>query len=139
MFSNPIAAYKQVDLESDIRGSDPHRLIILLFDAAEKALSQAQEHLAARNIVGKTESITKAIEIILEGLVASLDIERGGELADKLHALYMYMVSRLVHANINMDAAAVSEVQGLLAEISGAWKEMRKTLDKGQNPEQPTP
>lgn len=139
MFSNPIAAYKQIDLESDVRGSDPHRLVILLFDAAEKALSQAQEHLASRNIVGKTDALMKAIEIILDGLVASLDVERGGELADKLHALYMYMVSRLVEANINMDAAAVTEVQGLLGEISGAWREMRKSLDKGQDSGQPTP
>lgn len=37
MFSNPIAAYQQIGLESDVRGADPHRLIVLLFDGAESA------------------------------------------------------------------------------------------------------
>lgn len=131
MFSNPIATYQQMEIESDVRGADPHRLIVLLFDGAESALRQAQMHLAANNIVGKSDSITKAIEIILDGLSASLNLEEGGELANNLRALYNYMVSRLIHANIHKDAAAISEVQTLLGEIAGAWREM------GQNMRQP--
>lgn len=131
MFSNPIATYQQMEIESDVRGADPHRLIVLLFDGAESALRQAQMHLAENNIAGKSDSITKAIEIILDGLSASLNLEEGGELASNLRALYNYMVSRLIHANIHKDAAAISEVQTLLGEISGAWREM------GQNIRQP--
>lgn len=131
MFSNPIATYQQMEIESDVRGADPHRLIVLLFDGAESALRQAQMHLAANNMVGKSDSITKAIEIILDGLSASLNLKEGGELANNLRALYNYMVSRLIHANIHKDAAAISEVQTLLGEIAGAWREM------GQNMRQP--
>ena len=131
MFSNPIATYQQMEIESDVRGADPHRLIVLLFDGAESASRQAQMHLAANNIEGKSESLTKAIEIILDGLSASLNLEEGGELANNLRALYNYMVSRLIHANIHKDATAISEVQTLLGEISGAWREM------GQNIRQP--
>ncbi len=135
MFSNPIATYQQMEIESDVRGADPHRLIVLLFDGAESALKQAQAHLAADNIVGKSESIMKAIEIILDGLSASLNLEEGGELASNLRALYSYMVSRLVHANIHKDAAAITEVQTLLGEIAGAWREMGQNLRQanGQN------
>lgn len=128
--SNPITAYKQVDLDAAVQGSDPHQLIVLLFDAAEAALRKAQDQLAARDVVGKGESLNKAIEIILDGLVASLNVEKGGELAEKLKALYLYMVSRLVHANAQMDASAVTEVQGLLANIAGAWRETRQ--NKGE-------
>jgi flagellar protein FliS len=128
MFSNPIATYQQMEIESDVRGADPHRLIVLLFDGAESALKQAQAHLAADNVVGKSESIMKAIEIILDGLSASLNLEEGGELASNLRALYSYMVSRLVHANIHKDAAAITEVQTLLGEIAGAWREMGQNL-----------
>lgn len=125
MFSNPIATYQQIGLESDVRGADPHRLIVLLFDGAESALIRAQEQIISRDIEGKSNSLNKAIEIILDGLSASLDMEQGGELAQSLKALYAYMVSRLIHANIHMDPTAVSEVQKLLGEISGAWKEMK--------------
>jgi len=133
MFSSPIAAYKQIDLESDIRGADPHRLIILLFDGAETALQQALVRLEAKDFAGKSESLLKAIDIILTGLSASLNIEEGGELALNLQALYDYMVSRLIHANIHKDPAAIREVQRLLGEISGAWREMGKKLADGKN------
>lgn len=128
MFSNPIAAYQQIGIESDVRGADPHRLIVLLFDGAESALSKAQTQMAAQDIEGKANSISKAIEIILDGLSSSLDLNQGGELASSLRALYAYMVSRLVHANIHNDPIAISEVQKLLSEISGAWKEMKTNV-----------
>ncbi len=124
MFSDPIASYRRMDLESDVLGADPHRLIVLLFDGAESALNRAQACLAARDISGKSEALVKAIEIINDGLAASLNVEAGGELASNLKALYDYMVSRLIHANIHLDPVAVSEVQKLLAEISGAWREL---------------
>lgn len=136
MFANSIASYRQIDLESDVRGADPHRLIVLLFDGAESALEQALIRMEANDIVGKSESLMKAIDIILSGLSASLNIEQGGELASNLKALYDYMVSRLVHANAHKDPAAIREVQRLLGEISGAWREMGENLRQGsvQNP-----
>lgn len=124
MLSNPISAYQKVSLESEILGADPHRLIVLLFDGAEAALEQAQAYLAARDIEGKSRALSKAMEIIADGLVPSLNLEAGGALAQNLKALYQYMVSRLMHAHRHNDSAAVSEVQKLLGEISGAWREI---------------
>lgn len=131
MFSNPIASYRQIDIESDIRGADPHRLIVLLFDGAESALRQALIRIEANDNAGRSESLLKAIDIILTGLSASLNIEEGGDLAQNLKALYDYMVSRLIHANLRKDPAAIREVQGLLGEISGAWREMGQNLKQG--------
>ncbi len=139
MFTSPIASYKQIDAESDIRGADPIRLITLLFDGAEAALATAQSQLAANDLRGKSESLTKAMTIIIEGLSASLSTEKGGELAERLKALYSYMVSRLIHANIHKDAAAIAEVQQLLGEISGAWRELRVNLAGEQNSAKHTP
>ncbi|MBL8405356.1 MAG: flagellar export chaperone FliS [Dechloromonas sp.] len=134
MFSNPIAAYRRMDLESDVLGADPHRLIVLLFDGAEAALARAQTCLAAKDINGKSDALVKAIEIINDGLAASLNTESGGELAGNLKALYDYMVSRLIHANAHMDPVAVSEVQKLLGEIAGAWRELGVKLRQPSQP-----
>ena len=131
MFSNPISAYQQVDLESEIRGADPHRLIILLFDGAESAMQQALVCIETKDIQGRSNALMKAIDIILSGLSASLNIEEGGELAQNLKALYDYMVSRLIYANVHQDPAAIREVQKLLGEISGAWREMGNNLRSG--------
>lgn len=134
MFSSPIISYQQISIESDVRGADPHRLIVLLFDGAEGALKQAQARLAANDFKGKSDSLMKAIDIILSGLSASLDTEQGGDLAVNLKALYDYMASRLVHANIHKDANAIREVQGLLSEIASAWREIG--VSGRQNPDQ---
>lgn len=134
MFSDPIASYRRMDLESDVLGADPHRLIVLLFDGAEAALNRAQACLAAKDINGKSEALVKAIEIINDGLAASLNTESGGELAGNLKALYDYMVSRLIHANAHLDPIAVSEVQKLLAEIAGAWRELGIKLRQPSQP-----
>jgi flagellar protein FliS len=130
MFSNPIASYKQMDLEADIRGSDPHRLILLLFDGASASLVQAKARIEQKDIPGKSDAIVKAIAIISDGLSASLNLEAGGELANNLKAIYDYMVRRLVHANLHMDISAINEVETLLEEIGGAWREMGENMKK---------
>ncbi len=124
MFSKPIAAYQQIDREADIRGSDPHRLILLLFRGAIAALEKSKPSIAANDIAGKSQLITQAVAIIQDGLRASLDLQQGGELAQNLNALYGYMVTRLISANIKNDVAAIDEVLKLLGEIGGAWEEI---------------
>jgi len=131
MFSNPIASYKQMDSEADIRGSDPHRLILLLFEGASVALDQAKAKMAINDYPGKSDAIVKAIAIIADGLSASLNVEAGGELAINLKAIYDYMIQRLIHANVHMDVPAVDEVQTLLEEIGGAWREMGQNIKNG--------
>lgn len=130
MFAKPLDSYKQMGLEADIRGSDPHRLITLLFEGIIVALRNARVAAETSDIATKTSNLTRAIEILNDGLIASLDIQQGGELAEKLKALYQYMVSRLISANFKNDLAAIVEVEGLLGEIYGAWQEIRPEVIK---------
>jgi flagellar protein FliS len=102
-------------------------LIILLFDAAESAMHQGLACIESGDINGRSNALMKAIDIILSGLTASLNIEEGGELAQNLKALYDYIVSRLIYANIHQDPAAIKEAQKLLGEISGLGGKWGKT------------
>lgn len=134
MFSTmgkPTAAYEQVSLSTAIEGADPHRLILMLFDGAAAALNSAKFCMQDNNIPAKGAAISKAIDIITNGLQASLDIEAGGELAERLAALYEYMSSRLLWANLKNDQVALEEVRGLLEEIHDAWRQIAP--DKQQN------
>lgn len=130
MFTNSIASYQQIGKDAEILGADPHHLIVLLFDGAEAALTNAQNCISLQDIPGRSDALIKATDIISNGLAASLNLQEGGELAQNLNALYDYMVSRLIYANIHQDPRAITEVQKLLAEISGAWREMG---DKNRN------
>jgi flagellar protein FliS len=118
-------AYETVGIETGVEGADPHRLILMLFDGADVALTDAKRHLAIGTVTKKCESISKAIRIIEEGLRASLDVDAGGPLAEKLSALYDYMARRLVMANLKNSPEMIDEVRKLLGELRDAWAAIR--------------
>ena len=99
---------------------------MLSIDGALVSISLAAHHLKSENIAAKGENISKAIDIIENGLKVSLDYRSGGALAERLGALYEYMCHRLLHANLRNDKAALEEVSGLLRELKSAWEEIGK-------------
>lgn len=121
---SPTSAYAQVSLESAVRSTDPHGLILLLFEGAASAMSLAQLHMEQKNVAQRGIHISKAIDIILNGLKACLDLEGGGDLGERLAALYDYIVQRLLWANMKSDVAALQECKNLLGEIHSAWAEI---------------
>ena len=130
MFSamnNAISAYRRVGVETGIESADPHKLILMLFEGAQEALAKARIHMQHNEIAEKGQMISKAIMIIDHGLKASLDMNAGGDLAIKLQALYDYMTHRLLVANIQNNIEIVNEVNKLLSELHGAWKEIRQS------------
>lgn len=121
---NPTAAYASVGVETSVATADPHKLILLLFEGAKAAILSAKMNMELGNIAEKGRLISNAIDIITNGLKASLDFEKGGDLSIKLAALYDYMAQRLLWANMKNDPAALEEVMRLLGEIHGAWAEI---------------
>lgn len=114
-------AYAKVGIETGVESADPQRLILMLFEGAQIALTDAKRHLEIGNIALKCESVSKAIRIIEEGLRASLDVNAGGPLAQNLAALYEYMARRLLLANAKNRPDIMDEVHALLGELKAAW------------------
>ncbi|HKN03703.1 MAG TPA: flagellar export chaperone FliS [Buttiauxella sp.] len=122
--SSGVQAYQQVGLESAVMSASPHQLIVMLFDGAQSALVRARLFMEQGQTAHKGEALSKAINIISNGLKAGLDMEMGGELSTHLAALYDYMVQRLLQANLHNDADAINEVETLLENIADAWKQI---------------
>ena len=117
-------AYAQISVESGVMSASPHQLIEMLFDGANSALVRARLFLEQGDITAKGEALSKAINIIDNGLKAGLDQENGGEISDHLSSLYDYMIRRLLLANLRNDSQAIEEVEGLLGNIAEAWKQI---------------
>jgi flagellar protein FliS len=130
MTPNPAKAYSRVSIETAVQEASPHKLIVLLFEGAREAIIIARSGMECGDIPQKGMAITKAIDIILNGLRACINLEEGGDLAQNLYALYDYMARRLLHANMNNDKAALDEVLKLLAEIHSAWIVIGTKLDE---------
>ena len=117
-------AYAKIEVESAVMSASQHQLVIMLFDGALSALVRARLFLADGNIPAKGLALSKAINIIENGLKVGLVENNGDELTQNLIALYAYMVRRLLHANVNNDASAIEEVENLLRNIADGWKEV---------------
>jgi flagellar protein FliS len=116
-----VHSYAKVGVETGVLAASPHKLIVMLFDGAVVALRTAALQMASGNVPEKGKAISKAIEIIDNGLRASLNKEAGGQIAENLDSLYEYMSARLLTANIKNDSVILDEVQGLLVELRDAW------------------
>lgn len=120
MSRNPAAAYKQVNVEIAVETADPHRLIMMLFEGARTAIVMARTHTEQGNVPEKGKAISQAIDIVNNGLLASLDMKQG-ELSERLAALYEYISRRLLWANLKHDLVALDEAKNLLGELESAW------------------
>ena len=116
-----LQSYTRIGVETGVAAADPHKLILLLFEGAMLAITDARTHMTARRIAPKGRALTKAIAIIDGGLKASLEMKAGGELAERLAGLYDYMCNRIVQANAQNDPAILDEVSKLLSELATAW------------------
>lgn len=121
MNRNAINAYSQVSVDGSVAVASPHKLISMLFDGALHSIAAARGHMQRQEIAAKGMAISKAISIIDDGLRASLDMKAGGDLAEKLEAIYEYMSFRLVVANLHNETETLDEVSKLLSEIKDAW------------------
>ncbi len=130
-------AYAKVGVDSGVALADPHKLIAMLYQGALLAIANAKNGIMRNDIPAKGVAISKAINIIDEGLNASLDKNVGGPLAQNLSSLYEYMCLRLIHANLKNDMAALDEVARLLADLKGAWESIRPSAAATAQPVQP--
>lgn len=128
-------SYARVSLETGVMSADPHKLIALLFEGARKAIRMSRAHMQNGNVAQKGKQISHAIMIIGGGLQQGLNLEQGGDLAQRLDGLYEYMKRRLLEANLNDDPALLDEVDRLLATIEEGWTGIQP---KGAAPHAPT-
>ena len=108
-------------LQEKILSAHPVELVCLLYGGALEAVDSARMRLAARDIRGRSEAISKAVQILAE-LAGALDHARAPELGRKLAALYDYMQRRLLEANLRQADGPLAEVQDLLRTLAEGWK-----------------
>ena len=120
--------YKAVGVQSGLESASPHTLIQMLLDGALGRLALAKGFMERSNHEQKGRAISSAISII-GGLQSSLDLNRGGEIAANLNALYSYMTERLLSAGTNNDVESLEEVSTLLEEIREGWRGIKAAVE----------
>ena len=112
--------YQNAYKKAAVNTLDQNKLIIMLYDGAIKNASFAVEHIKSGEIEKVHNCLIKTKNIVTE-LMATLNMEQGGDIAKNLQSLYSYMFSQLIEANMEKKFEPVLVVIDLLKELRAAW------------------
>ena len=116
----------QAYFSTHIATTDQGQLLLMLYDGALKFLAQAREKMLARDMAGKGILISKTIDIINE-LASSLNMEKGGTLAENLNNLYFLCTTRLLQSNAKLDVEQLDSVVNILSGLRSAYAQIVST------------
>lgn len=115
-------AYKSNEITTVSQG----KLIVMLYEGGIRFLSIAKESINnPRKFDTVNSNILKTQEIISE-LMTSLDMDKGGKVAEDLLSIYVYLKKRLLEANMKKDEDILDEIIKHLTELKVAWEEIEK-------------
>jgi flagellar protein FliS len=120
--SRAAQAYRRVESES----RSPLELVVMMYDGALRFLEEASDAVERGDLRGRAHAISRVLAIIGE-LQNTLDIEKGGAIADQLDDLYTYLTSRLLDVALKQDVTAIEEARKLLTPIRDAWSQISTT------------
>ncbi len=109
-------------LQVQVQTATPEMLITMLMDGAVRFLRQAKTHLAAGRVEATHRAIIRAQDIVTE-LNTSLDMDKGGEVAQQLRRTYEMLLTRLVDANARKEPALIDQLISYLLDLRGSWVE----------------
>ncbi len=116
-------AYTQVGRTSRVASANPHQLITILFEEALADLAKARRAIEVGNLAAKSEHLSHAATLVA-ALDASLDHDKGGEIARSLATVYAFVRARILRAGMKNDADQARIAAETLGEIASAWREI---------------
>jgi len=117
--------YQNAYKKASVNTLDQNKLIIMLYDGAIKNATFAVDYMNSGDIEKVHNCLVKTKNIVTE-LMATLNMDNGGEIAKNLQSLYSYMFSQLIEANMEKKTEPVIVVIDLLKELRSAWLEINK-------------
>jgi flagellar protein FliS len=123
--SNAYNAYKN----NSVNYASKEQLLLMLLDGAVKFSKIGRQAMVDKDIPKSHENVIKTQNIFYE-LMATLDVQKGGEWAQNLMNIYDFIVRRLTDANIKKDINIMNEVIPLIEDVRDTWNEAYK-LSKG--------
>ena len=123
--------YSQAYKKAAVSTVDQRKLIVMLYDGAIKFLTVAVDKMDKTDRYEAHKNLIRGKSIIAE-LLASLNMEQGGEIASNLQRLYTYMFNELIEANLENDSGRVVKVVVLLKELRTGWQGIQETPERQQ-------
>lgn len=87
---------------------------------------EAGKHaMVQKDVYVQNENLTKAERIVSE-LLATLDMDKGGEVSENLFSIYTYVYNKLVDANLEDKPQFVAECIDIMSDLRESWVEIER-------------
>ena len=106
--------------EREVLTASPEKLVVITFDHILVNLRRTRLAIEAGNIELRAKSLGRAREGVME-LWMSVDLERGGEVAANLHALYSFVVRQLLEIGRTREVAKLDSVTNIVSNLREAF------------------
>src|SRR4029450_4569021 len=106
--------------------SSPQQVLVMLYDRLALDLERAQKAAAAGEREATSEQLQHAQAIVIE-LLSSLQVD-AWEGGPRLAALYNWLISEIMQANIKLDTNRISSCRQVVDPLRDAWRQAAATL-----------
>jgi flagellar protein FliS len=115
-----LATAPQAYKESAVLTAPPEKLVVMLYDGAIRFLRQAQVLMGEGRIEATNKRLQRA-EAIIDHLLATLDMDAGGDIASRLQSIYLFSRRQLMESRVKRDPQLIGNVIGWLSELRESW------------------
>ena len=122
-------AYQEIGVKTASQGS----LVVMLYEGAVSRLEEAialvddENKVKPGDIEKFGQKVQKASDIISE-LEASLDLEKGGDIAKNLMSLYIFFNKQLLSVSLRHDKRTLESVHKMLSDLLNSWIQAANSL-----------
>lgn len=107
--------------ETKVTTASQSKLIIMLYDEAIKQIDVAMEAVKANKPKDISHNAFIKSQDCISELMVSLDLEKGGEIAQNLFSIYNYFNRQLLLANTTGDLKTAGEILVMMKELRESW------------------
>ncbi|HUU36499.1 MAG TPA: flagellar export chaperone FliS [Vicinamibacterales bacterium] len=112
--------------QTQVQSRTPLELVVMLYDGALKFLSVARGAIERRDVAARREATSRALAIISE-LQSTLNMAEGGEIAQRLDALYGFANQRILKATQDNSVAPLDEATRVIETLRDSWVSIATT------------
>src|SRR5690349_14114950 len=115
-YASQASAYR----EREVLTASPARLVVLVFQHAHSNLLRARHAVQTNNVQERVAAVGKAREAVME-LMATLNLEEGGQIAQNLRSLYAFILTELSDVARRPDGARLEAVIRIVSGLHDAF------------------
>lgn len=111
-YASQTASYREMEFQA----ASPEKLLVLVVEQLVVQLDRARIAMERKDIELRVVSLRRARDLVTE-LLTTLDLEKGGKLADELSELYVYMLYELVDIGTRGDLRTMGKLVNIAKQL----------------------